>query len=165
MPLRLGFAVLTLVFFDDMITEIQKDQAAMQSTHVIFSVKASVENETYLNEEGKLLNPAAETVVDQLYALMINPRKAPLDAGYELLQGTCVKECTDGSFILTVNANVHSRDSLYEAAQESTQECWSSSLESIYDDPSLTDMLYECLVASNSSPSPVDAGYSIICRV
>jgi hypothetical protein len=128
---------------------------------VNFRVYARIEDWELLKSESFLLDDTSSSKEECLYALMVNPEKAPVDAGYELLAGTKVSHWDGDLYVLSVNAMVHDKALLKAAAEEAYHTCWGAFLEDCYDDDSSKHLLYEALVASNSSIAPSDAGYAI----
>jgi hypothetical protein len=104
----------------------------------------------------QLENPTPQ---EALYAFLVNPETAPLEGGFELLQGTEVTLEGDQA-TLTITALVSDMPALKAAAEAAYEGCWGGSVM----DPrsSAEELLYELLVASNASPSPCDVGYEIV---
>lgn len=109
---------------------------------------------------GELRGPDGK---DQLYSFAVNPEVPPVEAGYELIQGTELKQISESEFDLTVMAIVHDAQALLKAADDACESNWNTGPLDIYEGTvTLDNLLYEVVLASNASASPVDCGYEIV---
>jgi hypothetical protein len=114
-------------------------------------------------EHCGLDNPSLE---EAAYALICNPMTPPVDSGYEILQGTHITMSGEGEhqdILATFNIRVLDPVKLQAEACARYRDCWGGNFNELdTTPPSVEQMLYEVLVASNASPSPCEAGYEIV---
>ena len=97
---------------------------------------------------------------EALYYAAVCPDEAPLNTGFELLQGSRVTPTKSaGQYLLSVIARVYDEESVTRAAIEAYQSAWA---DITWEPTGLAEALYELLLASNKNPSPSDLGFEIV---
>lgn len=97
-----------------------------------------------------------EHLADVVTAAVVNPARAPLDTGFEILRKTAVPD--GAAWVLEVECRVLDEASVITEAKARYAECWG---DPNWTPPSIEEALYEVLVASNDSPSPDLVGFEI----
>lgn len=139
----------------------------MAEIEVKFEVDLTVpaENVNLLCRQARALDPEGTADLEQLSVeqalrvLCVFPKDAPVDIGYELLQGTEVRALDEpGEYRLTIVARVFDENKVIDTARQAYFLAWGD----IFWMPDCIDeALFELLLASNPNPSPCELGFSI----
>lgn len=125
-----------------------------------FTVEISVIEPEVMAAFARTLDPdldpdAGKAVIVE--EILVNPPQAPLDAGYEIRTKT-VRDVGLGRFVLDLEAEILDEAQFLTAARSAYANAWSEEFEP----ENLGHALYEVVVASNASPSPVEIGFEIV---
>ena len=139
------------------------------TTTIRFTTTIRVADETELrnfvhDNSGPDFDGAALT--DIIWEGVANPASAPLDTGYEFVQGSGVEKDEESvndrdgvKYAVNVVMAVHDQDALIKEARSRYQTCWG---DQTWFPPTLAAAAYEVVIASNASPAPLDIGFEII---
>lgn len=136
----------------------------MNVKHIAFCAKIRVQPDDHalLLESARDINDEAEveTVEEALRVLCVYPGAAPVDSGYELVEGTEVARRVEPTlYQVCVKARVFDKDAFVAAAQDAYYESWG---QEDWEPDNLEEALYELVLASNPNPSPSDLGFEIV---
>ena len=101
--------------------------------------------------------PTTEEILEEG---LVNPRKAPLDCGYEILTvGVQRDHGAENRYLMTLTADVTDPAALSAAARESWDAAWPGEA---FEVSTTDEALYEVVLGSNASPAPLDLGFEIV---
>lgn len=89
--------------------------------------------------------------------ILINPPRAPLDDGYEI-RTRAVRDVGFGRFVLDLEAEIFDEAGFLAAARSAYAKAWNEDFEP----ENLGEALYEIVLGSNASPSPLEIGFEIL---
>ncbi len=127
-------------------------------TEIRFATKIEVINERVLREWANDLDNAGNVSIENaVYAAVVNPEDAPLDAGFEIKSGL-VTNLKDAVFEVNLLVEVLDAEKFVRNAISRYVACWQ---DDDWRPKTLCEAGYEILIASNASPSPLDVGFEI----
>lgn len=90
----------------------------------------------------------------------MNPRKAPLDCGYEILTVSVQRDHGgENRYLMSLTADVEDPAALAAAARESWDAAWEGEE---FEATTTDEALYEVVLGSNASPGPLELGFEIV---
>lgn len=134
----------------------------MTDKHIAFCAKLRVQPDEHalLLESAQDLDSEAETVEESLRVLCVYPEAAPVDSGYELVDGTEVTRLPESNlYQVYVKARIFDEIAFRAAAKDAYFENWG---QEDWEPETLAEALYELVLASNPNTSPVDLGFEIV---
>lgn len=87
------------------------------------------------------------------------PENPPVDAGYEIEHTQVAKLSEDNQYQLYVRAIVHDEEQFLREAKDCYVGAWQ---DKSWVPATLSEALYEIILASNANPSPDECGFSIV---